>query len=279
MLEMARVGLGALGILTTITFAVEPLFLLEAVEEPMSWDQAISTFDEMVDEHHHVDMYWFPHTDRMLTKRNSRLDAPLSRGPAAVAVPPLARRRLPVQHDVRRGDRRGQPRAPGDPADEPAQRLHARCPHLLRRRPPRVRLRAPGRLPGDGVRRPARGRADRAEGGARGPRGLRPPDQLPRRDPGGPRRRHPALDRERPGLLLPRLPHPSPGRPRGVLRADGAGDARPRRPPALGQGAHPRLARPSPTLYPRFADFLAMRDRLDPDRVFANPYLRRVLGD
>ena len=31
--------------------------------------------------------------------------------------------------------------------------------------------------------------------------------------------------------------------------------------------------------YPRFADFLAMRDRLDPDRVFANAYLRRVLGE
>ena len=27
---------------------------------------------------HHVDMYWFPHTDRMLTKRNDRLDADLS---------------------------------------------------------------------------------------------------------------------------------------------------------------------------------------------------------
>jgi FAD/FMN-containing dehydrogenase len=29
---------------------------------------------------------------------------------------------------------------------------------------------------------------------------------------------------------------------------------------------------------PRFADFTAVRDRLDPDRVFANPYLERVLG-
>jgi FAD/FMN-containing dehydrogenase len=67
--EMARVGLGALGILTKITFAVEPLFLLEAVEEPMSWDRAVETFDEMAADHHHVDMYWFPHTDRMLTKR------------------------------------------------------------------------------------------------------------------------------------------------------------------------------------------------------------------
>ncbi|MGZ4486616.1 MAG: D-arabinono-1,4-lactone oxidase, partial [Nocardioides sp.] len=31
--------------------------------------------------------------------------------------------------------------------------------------------------------------------------------------------------------------------------------------------------------YPRFDDFLAMRDRLDPDRIFANRYLRKVLGD
>jgi FAD/FMN-containing dehydrogenase len=31
--------------------------------------------------------------------------------------------------------------------------------------------------------------------------------------------------------------------------------------------------------YPRFGDFLALRDRLDPDRVFANDHLRRILGD
>jgi FAD/FMN-containing dehydrogenase len=31
--------------------------------------------------------------------------------------------------------------------------------------------------------------------------------------------------------------------------------------------------------YPRLGDFLALRERLDPQRLFANPYLRRVLGD
>jgi FAD/FMN-containing dehydrogenase len=30
--------------------------------------------------------------------------------------------------------------------------------------------------------------------------------------------------------------------------------------------------------YPRFADFRALRSRLDPDGLFANPYLDRVLG-
>ena len=69
----ARVGLGALGVLTSITFHVEPLFALEAHERPMTWDEALSSYDELVAEHHHVDMYWFPHTDRMMTKTNDRL--------------------------------------------------------------------------------------------------------------------------------------------------------------------------------------------------------------
>lgn len=30
--------------------------------------------------------------------------------------------------------------------------------------------------------------------------------------------------------------------------------------------------------YPRFADFVALRDTLDPDRRFGNAYLRQVLG-
>ena len=115
------------------------------------------------------------------------------RGPAGLRLPALARRRLPVQHGVRRGGRRREPRAAGDPADEPAQRLGARRAHLLRRRAPGLRHRATRGVPGDGVRRAARGRAVRAEGGARRSRGLRPRDQLPRRDPGRPRRRRPAV--------------------------------------------------------------------------------------
>jgi FAD/FMN-containing dehydrogenase len=42
---------------------------------------------------------------------------------------------------------------------------------------------------------------------------------------------------------------------------------------------HTRTAADLAPAYPRFGDFLAARDRLDPDRVFANGYLRRVLGD
>ena len=42
---------------------------------------------------------------------------------------------------------------------------------------------------------------------------------------------------------------------------------------------HERSAADLRPAYPRFDDFLAARDRLDPDRVFGNEYLRRILGD
>jgi len=41
---------------------------------------------------------------------------------------------------------------------------------------------------------------------------------------------------------------------------------------------HYRDAASLRAVYPRFDDFLAVRDRLDPARVFTNTYLTRVLG-
>lgn len=41
---------------------------------------------------------------------------------------------------------------------------------------------------------------------------------------------------------------------------------------------HTRDAADLRGLYPRFADFLAVRDRLDPTGAFANEYTERVLG-
>ena len=42
---------------------------------------------------------------------------------------------------------------------------------------------------------------------------------------------------------------------------------------------HGRTAEDLRPAYPRFDDFLELRNRLDPERVFANGYLRQVLGD
>ncbi|MFJ7150908.1 D-arabinono-1,4-lactone oxidase [Streptomyces sp. NPDC100445] len=72
----ARVGLGALGIVTALTFAVEPLFLLTAREEPMPLDRVLAEFDQLWAENEHFEFYWFPHTASTTTKRNNRSAGP-----------------------------------------------------------------------------------------------------------------------------------------------------------------------------------------------------------
>ncbi|MBO0825782.1 MAG: FAD-binding protein, partial [Actinobacteria bacterium] len=74
--DAARVGLGALGVVTAITFRVVPAFLLEAREEPMTWYQVTSRLDELIADNEHFEFYWFPHSESCLTKRNNRTDGP-----------------------------------------------------------------------------------------------------------------------------------------------------------------------------------------------------------
>jgi FAD/FMN-containing dehydrogenase len=74
--DAARVGLGALGILTAVTFRVVPAFLLEAREEPMRWSEVTARLDELTSKNEHFEFYWFPHTEGCLTKRNNRSAGP-----------------------------------------------------------------------------------------------------------------------------------------------------------------------------------------------------------
>ena len=74
--DAARVGLGALGIVTALTFRVVPAFLLEAREQAMSWSQVISQLDELTADNEHFEFFWFPHSEGCLTKRNNRSDGP-----------------------------------------------------------------------------------------------------------------------------------------------------------------------------------------------------------
>ncbi len=74
--DAARVGLGALGIVTAVTFRVVPAFLLEAREEAMRWSEVISRLDELTSENEHFEFYWFPHSEGCLTKRNNRSPGP-----------------------------------------------------------------------------------------------------------------------------------------------------------------------------------------------------------
>ncbi len=68
----ARVGLGALGILVTVTLQAVPAFRLHAVEAALPLDHAL---DVLAGDDDHVEFYWFPHTDVAATKRNNRTEA------------------------------------------------------------------------------------------------------------------------------------------------------------------------------------------------------------
>jgi FAD-linked oxidoreductase len=74
--DAARVGLGALGVVTAVTFRVVPAFLLEAREQPMRWSEVISRLDELTSGNEHFEFYWFPHTEGCLTKRNNSSPGP-----------------------------------------------------------------------------------------------------------------------------------------------------------------------------------------------------------
>jgi len=74
--DAARVAMGALGVLTAVTFRVVPAFLLEAREEPMRWSEVISRLDELTSENEHFEFYWFPHSEGCLTKRNNTSAGP-----------------------------------------------------------------------------------------------------------------------------------------------------------------------------------------------------------
>ncbi|WP_407075340.1 D-arabinono-1,4-lactone oxidase [Parafrigoribacterium soli] len=81
LLPAARLGLGALGILVDLTIQCVPAFLLSAVERPEPLDSVLDDFEARADAVDHFEFYWFPHTRTALTKNNSRLDGSDERHP------------------------------------------------------------------------------------------------------------------------------------------------------------------------------------------------------
>ena len=78
--EAARLGLGAVGIISKVTLQCVAHFVMHAVEAPGSLDSTLDQLDHDRTAVDHFEFYWFPHTRRVLTKRNTRLpgDTPIS---------------------------------------------------------------------------------------------------------------------------------------------------------------------------------------------------------
>lgn len=71
-LEVGRVSVGALGVITECTLKVVDAFALEAHEMPMKLDAVLDSIDELKTSNDHFEFFWIPHTKWALTKRNNR---------------------------------------------------------------------------------------------------------------------------------------------------------------------------------------------------------------
>lgn len=63
LLSAARVGLGALGVVSTVTLQCEPEFNLEEIAEPVRFERALDRLPQLLESHEHVKLWWLPHTD------------------------------------------------------------------------------------------------------------------------------------------------------------------------------------------------------------------------
>ncbi|MCG3749424.1 D-arabinono-1,4-lactone oxidase [Amycolatopsis sp. Poz14] len=77
----ARVGLGALGVISTVTLQCEPSFVLSAQERPEPLEQVLDGFDDNAANNDHFEFYWFPYGSKALVKRNNRLPLDAERKP------------------------------------------------------------------------------------------------------------------------------------------------------------------------------------------------------
>ena len=74
-LRAARVGLGALGVVAAVTLRCVPAFRLHAIDRPLPLDDVLGELDRHVDGNDHFELFTFPHSPIALTRTNNRSDA------------------------------------------------------------------------------------------------------------------------------------------------------------------------------------------------------------
>ncbi|WEG07600.1 D-arabinono-1,4-lactone oxidase [Microbacterium horticulturae] len=81
LLPAVALGLGALGVLVEVTLQCVPAFVLHAVDEPGPLAEVLDSIPARSADADHFEFYWFPHTDVGLTKTNTRLPRTAPRHP------------------------------------------------------------------------------------------------------------------------------------------------------------------------------------------------------
>ncbi len=270
----ARIGLGALGVVTAITFAVEPLFLLAAREEPMPFDRVLADFDELWAENEHFEFYWFPHTGNTNTKRNNRSagpEKPVSQFQGWFEDEFLSNGVFQVAQWVGRAVPATIPAIAQVSSKALSARTYTDIPYKVFTSPRRVRfVEMEYAVPREAVvetLRELKVMVDRSGLRVSFPVEVRtaPADDITLSTASG---------RDSAYIAV----HMVKGTPfqRYFTAAERIFTAHEGR-PHWGK-VHTRDAEYFAQVYPRFGEFTELRDRLDPDRRFQNDYLRRVLG-
>jgi len=78
-LNAARVSLGALGAIAAVTLRCVPAFRLHQVDQPEPLEPLLATLHERAAVHDHFEFWTFPHSDLALTRTFDRTDAPVLR--------------------------------------------------------------------------------------------------------------------------------------------------------------------------------------------------------
>ena len=72
-LRAARVSVGALGVVTEVAIRCVPLFGLHRVDERRPLHEVLGSLDELVASHDHLEFFAFPHTDTVILRRTMRV--------------------------------------------------------------------------------------------------------------------------------------------------------------------------------------------------------------
>jgi FAD-linked oxidoreductase len=272
----ARIGLGALGVVSTVTLQAEPAFALRAEEGPARLPELLEDFDAFMTSTDHVEFYWFPHTDRCLTKRNTRVPladglAPLSRWRAFWDDEVLANAAFAAVVAIGRRVPALVPRLAQFSARALGQRTATDLSHRVFVSRRRVRFRemeyAVPREAAAEVLTELQRAVEASDWRVPFPVEVRvaAADDIPLSTASG-------RDTAYVAVHVPARSDPGPYFDR-LEAIAGAVGGRPHWGKLHGLDAAALAGR-----YPRFGEFTALRDRLDPGGVFANAHLDRVLG-
>jgi L-gulono-1,4-lactone dehydrogenase len=69
----ALVGVGAIGVVTEVTLRCVDAFILHADERPTPLADVLASIDERISTNDHFEFYWMPYTEKTLTKSNNRV--------------------------------------------------------------------------------------------------------------------------------------------------------------------------------------------------------------